>query len=95
VVHRPALLLADEPTGNLDAAYAAEIGELFRSFNQVGATVVIATHDHQLADRLEPRLVTIAEGRVDALPAAATASFGAGPAELRGVSGLSRPVDPS
>ena len=39
IVHRPALLLADEPTGNLDAAYATEIGELFRSFNQVGATV--------------------------------------------------------
>jgi cell division transport system ATP-binding protein len=71
VVHRPALLLADEPTGNLDAAYASEIGELFRSFNQVGATVVIATHDVQLAERLAPRLVTIAGGRVDSMPAAA------------------------
>jgi cell division transport system ATP-binding protein len=65
VVHRPAVLLADEPTGNLDTAYAAEIGELFRSFNQVGATVVIATHDLQLAERLTPRLITIASGRVD------------------------------
>ncbi|MDB5864974.1 MAG: ftsE [Betaproteobacteria bacterium] len=65
VVHRPAVLLADEPTGNLDTAYAAEIGELFRSFNQVGATVVIATHDLQLAERLMPRLITIASGRVD------------------------------
>ncbi len=73
VVHRPALLLADEPTGNLDAAYAAEIGELFRSFNQVGATVVIATHDLQLAESLAPRIVTIAGGRIDGLPAAATA----------------------
>ena len=45
IVHRPAILLADEPTGNLDAAYAGELGELFRSFNQVGVTVVIATHD--------------------------------------------------
>lgn len=66
IVHRPAILLADEPTGNLDAAYAAEIGELFRSFNQVGATVVIATHDVQLAERLNPRLITLAGGRVDA-----------------------------
>ena len=49
IVHRPAILLADEPTGNLDAAYAAEIGELFASFNQVGVTVVIATHDEALA----------------------------------------------
>jgi len=71
IVHRPALLLADEPTGNLDAAYAAEIGELFRSFNEVGATVLIATHDIPLAERLAPRLITIASGRVDAQPGAA------------------------
>ena len=69
IVHRPAILLADEPTGNLDAAYAAEIGELFRSFNQVGATVVIATHDAQLAERLRPRLVTLASGRIDSAAA--------------------------
>ncbi len=71
VVHRPALLLADEPTGNLDASYATEIGELFRAFNQVGATVVIATHDAQLAERLSPRVITIADGRVDSGAAAA------------------------
>lgn len=71
IVHRPAMLLADEPTGNLDAAYAAEIGELFRSFNQVGATVVIATHDAQLAENLAPRLVTLASGRIDSQSAAA------------------------
>jgi cell division transport system ATP-binding protein len=64
IVHRPAILLADEPSGNLDAAYAAEIGELFRSFNQVGATVVIATHDAQLAQRLNPRVITLASGRI-------------------------------
>ena len=66
IVHRPAILLADEPTGNLDAAYAAEIGELFRAFNQVGATVVIATHDVQLAERLAPRLVMLNLGRLEA-----------------------------
>ena len=66
VVHRPSILLADEPTGNLDAAYAAEIGELFRSFHEVGTTVVIATHDRALADDLAPRLVTVASGRVHA-----------------------------
>jgi cell division transport system ATP-binding protein len=65
-VHRPAILLADEPTGNLDAAYAAEIGELFRSFNQVGVTVVIATHDEALAARLKPRLIALKSGRVAA-----------------------------
>ena len=66
IVHRPAILLADEPTGNLDAAYAAEIGELFRSFNQVGVTVVIATHDEALAARLKPRLIALKSGGVAA-----------------------------
>jgi cell division transport system ATP-binding protein len=64
IVHRPAILLADEPTGNLDAAYAAEIGELFRSFNRVGVTVVIATHDEAITARLKPRLIALREGRV-------------------------------
>jgi cell division transport system ATP-binding protein len=64
IVHRPAVLLADEPTGNLDAAYALELGELFRSFNQVGVTVIIATHDEALAARLKPRLVALKEGKL-------------------------------
>lgn len=64
IVHRPAVLLADEPTGNLDAGYAAEIGDLLREFNQVGVTVVLATHDMQLAARLKPRLVEIRDGRL-------------------------------
>jgi cell division transport system ATP-binding protein len=62
IVHRPALLLADEPTGNLDAEYAADIGELFRSFNQVGVTVVVATHDQTLLARLSPRVITLKQG---------------------------------
>jgi len=66
IVHRPAILLADEPTGNLDAAYAAEIGELFRTFNQVGVTVVIATHDEAITARLKPRLIMLKEGKVAA-----------------------------
>ena len=64
VVHRPAILIADEPTGNLDAALAAEIGELFRSFNQVGVTVVIATHDEAFAARLKPRVIALKGGRL-------------------------------
>ena len=66
IVHRPAILMADEPTGNLDAAYAAELGELFRSFNQVGVTVVIATHDVSFAARLKPRIVVLKDGRLAA-----------------------------
>jgi cell division transport system ATP-binding protein len=66
IVHRPAILLADEPTGNLDAEYATEIGALFRDFNQVGVTVVLATHDMQLAERLNPRLIEVRAGRLTA-----------------------------
>ena len=62
IVHRPAILLADEPTGNLDADYAAEIGELFRSFNQVGVTVIVATHDQALLARLTPRVIALRNG---------------------------------
>lgn len=47
VVNRPAILLADEPTANLDADSAAVILEIFRAFHQVGVTVVISTHDPQ------------------------------------------------
>lgn len=45
VVSRPAILIADEPTGNLDAHYAADIMTIFHAFNQVGVTVIVATHD--------------------------------------------------
>lgn len=45
VVSRPSILIADEPTGNLDAGYASDIMHIFQAFNQVGVTVIIATHD--------------------------------------------------
>ena len=62
IVHRPAILLADEPTGNLDTEYALEIGELIRSFNQVGVTTIIATHDQSLLARLAPRVISLRQG---------------------------------
>jgi cell division transport system ATP-binding protein len=55
VVHRPAVLLADEPTGNLDEAYGHEIIDLFSAFHRVGVTVVIATHDRLIAEQLRTR----------------------------------------
>jgi cell division transport system ATP-binding protein len=71
IVHRPAILIADEPTGNLDARHAIELATLFRSFNQVGVTVVVATHDMQLAEALRPRHVRLAAGTVEAAEAQA------------------------
>jgi len=66
VAHRPAVLLVDEPTGNLDDAYARNIVELFRAFHQVGVTVVIATHDHGVGEQLSARTINLAHGRVAA-----------------------------
>ena len=66
VVHRPAVLLADEPTGNLDEDYGRDIVDLFRAFHQVGVTVVIATHDRQVAEQLNARTMHLAQGRVAA-----------------------------
>jgi cell division transport system ATP-binding protein len=66
VVNRPAILLADEPTGNLDIAYAEEIIAMFKSFNQVGVTVVIATHDEGMIERLGPRILHLDHGRIAA-----------------------------
>ena len=66
IVNRPAILLADEPTGNLDTAYAEEIIGMFKSFNQVGVTVVIATHDEDMIERLGPRVLHLDHGRIAA-----------------------------
>ena len=63
VVHRPEIVLADEPTGNLDSAAGAEITSLLRELNAEGTTVAVITHNHELADSL-PRQVEIRDGRV-------------------------------
>ena len=66
VVSKPPLLIADEPTGNLDAALAAEVMGLFRRFNEVGVTVMIATHDVHLVRESGLREITLASGSLDA-----------------------------
>ncbi len=62
VVHKPAILLADEPTGNLDPELSAEIMRLFSDFNQVGVTVLIASHDLDLITRLQKRIIRLRAG---------------------------------
>lgn len=64
VVARPSILLADEPTSNLDQDSAAQIMNLFRSFHQVGVTVILATHDTQWISPLAPRVLTLERGRL-------------------------------
>ncbi|PHS67833.1 MAG: cell division ATP-binding protein FtsE [Methylophaga sp.] len=64
VVNRPPILLADEPTGNLDPALSRDIMHLFEQFNQVGTTVFIATHDHSLIETLPYRQIVLHQGRL-------------------------------
>lgn len=64
IVKRPQLLLADEPTGNLDETNAHEIAELLRELNRDGITVVLVTHDLQLARQYAGRIVRLHYGRV-------------------------------
>ena len=64
IVNRPAILLADEPTGNLDAEYAHDIIEIFKSFHQVGATLMIATHDDKVLSRNDGRILALKQGEL-------------------------------
>ena len=62
IVHRPSLLLADEPTANLDIDYAQDIVDILRSFHQVGVTVVVSTHDLVSLRAARPRVIALAQG---------------------------------
>src|SRR5207244_9192651 len=64
VVGRPELLLADEPTGNVDDVIAVRLMYLFEELNRLGTTVIIATHNEGLVDRFDHPQIRIAEGRV-------------------------------
>jgi cell division transport system ATP-binding protein len=64
IVAKPALLIADEPTGNLDPELALEIMKLFKRFNEVGVTVVVATHDVHLIEQFGARRIVLGNGRV-------------------------------
>lgn len=64
IVHQPALLLADEPTGNLDPKLAAEIMAVFEEINRLGTTVIIASHDLALIARMRHRMLTLQRGRL-------------------------------
>jgi len=75
IVAKPPLVIADEPTGNLDPALALEIMRLFKRLNDVGVTIVIATHDVHLIEQFPSRRIVLGEGRIDAItPPGARAS---------------------
>jgi cell division transport system ATP-binding protein len=62
VVHKPSILLADEPTGNLDPDLSREVMHLFDEFNQVGVTVLLASHNLALIASLRHRMITLRDG---------------------------------
>ncbi|MBT8114637.1 MAG: cell division ATP-binding protein FtsE [Arenicella sp.] len=64
VINRPSILLADEPTGNLDDELSDEIIDIFADFNQVGVTVLIATHDLRQVNRLGSRTIRLEKGEI-------------------------------
>ncbi|TNH06711.1 cell division ATP-binding protein FtsE [Testudinibacter sp. TR-2022] len=66
VVNRPQLLLADEPTGNLDKALSQEIFRLFEEFNRIGVTVLIATHDHNIIQQKPKPTLVLEQGHLRA-----------------------------
>jgi cell division transport system ATP-binding protein len=69
VVAKPALLIADEPTGNLDPELALEVMKLFKRFSEVGVTVVVASHDVHLIDQVGARRISLREGSItDPMP---------------------------
>jgi cell division transport system ATP-binding protein len=64
VVGRPKILLADEPTGNLDPELSRDIMDVFRQFNQLGTTVIVASHDRELIESMGLRIIELAQGAI-------------------------------
>jgi cell division transport system ATP-binding protein len=78
VVSKPPVLIADEPTGNLDPDLSLEVMQIFRRFNEVGVTVLVASHDIRLLERFGLRRVRLEGGRIQDEPPAQPAAAGAG-----------------
>ena len=64
LVHSPPIIIADEPTGNIDPELSVEIMELLQAINSVGTTIVVVTHERDLAQRFHKRMIVIAHGEV-------------------------------
>jgi cell division transport system ATP-binding protein len=64
LIHRPDVILADEPTGNLDPYNASEIIQLLLKINELGTTIILATHNKEMINSLEKRVITLENGRI-------------------------------
>ena len=65
LVNNPAVIIADEPTGNLDPAMSLEIMNLLKRINELGTTVLVVTHEKELVNRLSKRVVAIRDGKIE------------------------------
>ena len=64
LVHRPKILVADEPTGNLDSVNTEEIIEILKKINEFGTTILLVTHNREVVNRLRKRVITIHDGKI-------------------------------
>lgn len=64
LVHQPKVLLADEPTGNLDTINTRDIMDLLKKINEFGTTIVLVTHDREVVNRLRKRVITLQDGKI-------------------------------
>ena len=64
IINQPELILADEPTGNLDPVNAAEVVNILKKINDLGTTVVLTTHNRNVVDQIKKRVITLENGRV-------------------------------
>jgi cell division transport system ATP-binding protein len=64
IVNNPSVIIADEPTGNLDPETSWEIMDIFQRINAVGTTIVMATHDKTIVDTMQKRVIAIENGRI-------------------------------
>lgn len=88
IVHDPAIVLADEPTGNLDSASSQAIMDLLHGLNEAGSTILVITHDRDLAQSL-PRQISVRDGRIQAdssSPNGSSSASSAGPGSANGSS---------
>lgn len=64
LIHRPEVIIADEPTGNLDPYHTQDIIELLKKINEFGTTIILSTHDREIINNLEKRVITLEQGRL-------------------------------
>ncbi len=64
LVHDPDLLIADEPTGNLDRESSMDLAKLFQKINKAGTTVILATHNHEVVNTIKERVITLKDGKI-------------------------------